>query len=179
MEQIGYYFKMKNYLIGAGIIVVAVGLFLGGYVVAPKTSPNLGSYVPPVQSAGGFTVTLSTSTAYTLACTPTNIDWLNTTAVATATFSAATTTFAACPQLNNLGSSVGGLIVNDSTNTVNYASGTGVKFQCETNGVGTSTVSGLCTASAFSILASTTVQYTALFDGASTTLLINVGNNFH
>jgi hypothetical protein len=162
------------------LVVGVVALVLSGYAFF-SASPNLGSYIPPVQSAGGFVASYSTSTVYTIGCSPTNIQWLGTSALATATIQAATTTFAACPNLNNFGTSVGGKIVNDSTNTVAYAAGTGVVYKCETNGVGTSTIGsgGTCTASGFTLLASSTVDYSALFDGTSSTLIIDVANNYH
>lgn len=166
---------MNKYLIGGIAVVAVIAAFFVGQAYAPV---KLGSYIPPVQSAGGFTASLTTSTAYTLACNPTNIDWVSTTAAATGTLAAATTTFAACPNLANPGTSVSGLIVNDSTNTVAYAVGAGVTVKCETSGVGTSTVSGGCTGTTFSILASTTIQYNAFFDGSSSTLVLTVGNNF-
>jgi hypothetical protein len=165
----------KSTITALGIAVVALvvagfSFFTGG--------PKLGSYVPPVQSAGGFVASYATSTAYTLSCTPQNVQWLGTSAVATGTINAATSTFASCPNLDNLGTSVGGLVVNDSTNTVNYTAGTGVVFKCETSGVGTSTVVGGCSATGFSILASSTIQENAFFDSSSSSLIVVVGNNF-
>ena len=170
----------KLYTVIGAVVLLAVGL-VSGYSLAPKSSPSLGGYNPPVQSAGGFTQVLSTSTAYTLACNPTNIEWLGTAALATGTINAATSTFLACPNINNIGASVNGnKIVNDSTNTVAYQGGTGVVFKCETQGVGTSTLGpgGTCTATGFTLLASSTLDMSYLFDGASTTLVVDVGNNY-
>ena len=169
----------KSTVTAIALSVVAVA-FAGYSFFFPATSVRLGSYVPPVQSAGGFTQSLSTSTAYTLACTPTNTQWLGTSALATGTLAAATTTFQACPNLNNLGTSVTGKIINDSTNTVAYVLGTGDVFKCETQAVGTSTIGagGTCTASTFTLLASSTVDISYLFDSSSSSLVIDVGNNY-
>ena len=164
-----------------GLSVVAL-LFAGAVMFTPKTvTPSLGGYTPPVTSAGGFAASYATSTAYTLACTPVNIQWLGTTALATGTISAATTTFAACPILQNPGTSIfGSKVVNDSTNTVSYSGGVGDVFKCETTAVGTSTVGagGTCTATGFTLLASSTVDISYLFDSNSSTLVIDVGNNY-
>jgi hypothetical protein len=171
---------MNKYIIGGAVVVALVLGFFGGRVTAP-TSATFGSYNPPVQSAGGFVASYATSTAYTLPCSVSNIQWLNTTALATGTINAATTTYAACPVLNNLGASVVySKVVNDSTNTVAYVGGTGVIFKCETTAVGTSTVGagGTCTASTFTILASSTVDLSYMFDGSSSSLVIDVGNNY-
>jgi hypothetical protein len=171
---------MKKYIIGALVIIALIGVFLAGRTFAPQ-SDQLRGYNPPVQSAQGFIHSLSTSTAIasTDFCSSANVQWLGTTAVATATLPAATSTFVACPTLsNNLGASNQGLIVNDSTNTVDYAVGTGDTVKCETNGVGTSTVTGGCTSSAFSILASTTVAYSVYFDSSSSTFIMTIGNNY-
>ncbi len=172
---------MKNYIyVALGAVIVSAGLLFAGYSLAPKSEVKLGSYNPPVQSAGGFAASYSTSTAYTLPCSAQNIQWLGTAALATVTINAATTTFAACPNLANLGTSVLGKIVNDSTNTVAYVGGTGVSFKCETQAAGTSTVGagGTCTSSTFTILASSTLDYSYLFDAQSSTLILDVGNNY-
>lgn len=169
----------KTTLVTSAVIAVILSVGIS-YVIAPKSSPSLGSYTPPVQSASGFSQSLSASStlAATSFCDPTNIQFLGSNAVTTSTLPAATSTYASCPNSVNFGASVGGLIVNDSTNTANFAVGTGDVVKCETNGVGTSTVSGTCTASAFQILASTTVSYQMFFDSSSSTLVFLVGNNY-
>lgn len=159
------------------MIVALVAAFAIGQVSSPV---KLGSYTPAVTSASGFSQSIATST--TLAansfCDPTNIQFLNTTALATTTFAAATSSYAACTNLTAFGASVNGSFVNDSTNTIAFAPGTGDVFKCETGGAGTSTVAGTCTASAFSILASSTVSYSMFFDTASSSLVVLVGNNY-
>lgn len=170
---------MKNYLIGAVAVVALVASFFTGQAFAPN---KLGSYTPPVQSSSGFSQTISTSTTFAASsfCTPTNIQFLGSSALVTSTLPAATSTYAACTNLANLGASVGGQFMNDSTNTVAFAVGTGDVFKCETQAVGTSTIAsgGTCTASAFTLLASSTVNYTLFFDSASSTLVFLVGNNY-
>lgn len=170
----------KTYLTIGAVVLLGLGLFVG-YVLPHSSSPGLGGYNPPVVSAGGFVASYATSTAYTLACSQVNVQWLGTAALATGTISAATTTFAACPNLAVAGTSVGpSKIVNDSTNTVSYAGGTGDVFKCETVGAGTSTVGtgGTCTATGFTILASSTVDLSYMFDSNSSSLVIDVGNNY-
>ena len=171
---------MKNYLISIGAVILAVGIFFAGQVLAPKPVNPLGGYNPPTQSYAGFIHSFSTSTAIATTdfCSSANVQWLGTSALATGTLPAATTTFAACPGLNNLGASVSGNIINDSTNTVAYSPGTGDVFKCETSGAGTSTVLGTCTASTFTILASSTVNYQVFFDNSSSSLVFLVGNNY-
>ncbi len=172
---------MKNYLIG-GAIALVVSVFVSYFAVTQYApSPTLGGYNPPVTSAGGFVNSYATSTAYTLACASANVQWLGTGALATGTLAAATTTFAACPVLQNPGTSVfGSKVVNDSSNTVAYAGGVGDVFKCETTAVGTSTVGagGTCSATGFTLLASSTVDISYLFDSNSSSLIIDVGNNY-
>lgn len=162
------------------LVVAVIAILVAGFSFLTPASVKLGSYTPSVQSSGGFTQSLSTSTALTLSCTPTNIQWIGTSALATGTIVAATTTFAACPNINNFGTSVTGKIVNDSTNTIAYVGGTGVIFKCETQAVGTSTIGagGTCTATGFTLLASSTIDYSYLFDGSSSTLIVDAGNNY-
>jgi len=171
---------MKNYLIGAGVLVVAVALFFVGRVTAP--SQPLGGYNPPAQSYAGFSQSLSTSSvlAATSFCSPTNIQYLGSSALVTSTLPAATSTYAACANFVNFGASVQGKIVNDSTNTVAFATATGDVFKCETVAAGTSTVGtgGTCTSSAFTLLASSTIDYSIFFDSSSSTLVFLVGNNY-
>ena len=175
---------MKNYIYTAiGAVIVSVGLIFAGYALAPKANPTLGGYNPPVQSYAGFLHTFSTSTvlATTDFCGNANTEWLNESgSAATGTVPAATSTYAACSALNNLGASVSGNIMNESTNTVAYLGGTGVTFKCETTGVGTSTVApgGTCTATGFTLLASSTVNYQVFFDTSSSSLIFLVGNNY-
>jgi hypothetical protein len=170
----------KTYLTFGAVVLLALGLCVG-CVLPHSSSPALGGYNPPVVSAGGFAASYATSTAYTLACSPQNVQWLGTSALATGTINAATTTFAACPNLDVAGTSVvGSKIVNDSTNTASYAGGVGDVFKCETTAVGTSTVGagGTCSATGFTLLASSTVDISYLFDSNSSSLVIDVGNNY-
>lgn len=168
---------MKNYLIGAGIVAAVIASFFVGQSYAPV---KLGGYTPPVQSASGFSqvIAASSTLAATSFCSPTSIQFSGNTAALTITTPAGTSTFAACANLVNNGASVSGLLVNDSTNTVTFANGTGVSFKCETVGVGSSTISGGCTNTGFNILATSTVQYTEYFDAGSSSLVFAVGNNF-
>ena len=169
---------MKNFLYAVGSVVVSVGLafVLFGHTVEQK----LGSYVPNQQNptAVGFSVAYTTSTALTgpQFCYQNQL-WSGTTALATDTLPAATTTFATCGA--NLGALIPGFVTNDSTNTVNLVAGSGDVFLCETQGAGTSTVVGACTASQVSVLASSTVNLTSYFDTGSSTLKILIGNNNH
>lgn len=169
---------MNKTLIGVGIVVIALGAFFGGRALAPEV--KLGSYIPPVQSASGFSQSISVSSTLgaTSFCEPTNIQFLGSTGATTSTLPAATSTYASCANLVNFGASVNGSIVNDSTNTANFTVGTGDVVKCETNGVGTSTVSGTCTATGFQILASSTINYFTFFDSTSSIEIFLVGNNF-
>lgn len=167
---------MNKYLIGAIAVVALVAAFFGGQATAPK---SLGSYVPPTQSYQGFTQSISVSSTLpvTSFCSPSNIQIIGGAAV-TLTVPTATSMFAACPGLNNFGASVTGNIVNDSTNTATFAAGTGDVYKCETIGAGSSTVQGTCTATGFTLLASSTVNYQVSFDSASSTFIFMVGNNY-
>lgn len=171
---------MNKFLIGAGAVVVAIALFFLGHTLAPEKTPSLGSYTPSGQSSSGFSQSISTSTslAANSLCNPTNIQFLGTTALATATIAAATSSYSACAS-PAFGFSSEGLFVNDSTNTVNLVAGTGVAFLCETNDVGTSTISGVCTASQVSIPATSTMYFSSYFDSSSSTQKIIVGNTWH
>lgn len=134
-----------------------------------------------IQGSGGFSNTFSTSTTLTTSqfCLTTNQRWLNTTALATSTLPAATTTYAACGSSVGFGAWNDNWITNDSTNTVNIVPGTGMKFKCETNGVGTTTIIGGCSTSLLSMPASTTLQIQGWWDGASSTMYLNVGNMYY
>ena len=158
------------------LVVAIIALVLGGYSLIDH-APKLGSYVPPVQSASGFSQSIATSTTLGAICATTNIQFLGGPAGVTTTLPTAAST-SVCTSLQNAGASISGLFVNDSTNTVAFATSTGTSIKCETAGVGTSTVTGGCTSAAFSILASTTVQFTEYFDTVSSTLVFLVGNNF-
>lgn len=133
------------------------------------------------QGASGFSQTFATSTTLTGAqfCATTNQRWLNTTAAATATMPAATSSWIACGSPAGYGGWQNQWITNDSTNTVTYVAGTGVKFLCETNGVGTTTVLGGCTSSTVAINATSSVQTSGYWDAASSSLYITWGNMFH
>jgi hypothetical protein len=166
---------MNKYIIG-GIVVVALVIgFFGGQVLAPKSSNPLRGYNPPVVSYAGFlhTFAASTTLATTDFCANANTEWLGTNGNATATLPAATSTFAACPSLDNFGSSIYGNIINDSTNTVAYSTGAGDIIKCETVAAGTSTVGtgGTCTSAGVTILASSTLNYQLFFDTSSSSLV--------
>lgn len=132
-----------------------------------------------VQGANGYGATISTSTTITAAqfCSATSLYYNNLTALVTTTLPAATSSYLACGNPAFGGWSTQ-LLINDSTNTVNFVPGTGQTFRCETNGVGTSTVSGPCTASSVSLLGSSTVTVAGYWTSSSSQYLI-WGNNFH
>lgn len=169
---------MNKYIIPAVIVLAVIGTFF--IVRATEPSPSLGSYTPPGQSSSGFSQTLSTSSVLSASsfCTPNNIQFLGTNTVVTTTLAAATSSFAACNS-PAFGFSSEGLFVNDSTNTVNIVAGTGVSFQCETNDVGTSTISGVCTVSQVLLPATSTMYFSSYFDSSSSTQKIIVGNTWH
>lgn len=167
---------MKNFLYALGVVVVSLGL---GFVLFGQ-APKLGSYVPNQQTpnSSGFSTPYTTSTALTGSqfCYQNQL-WSGTGALATDTLPSATTTYASCGA--NFGVLIPGFLTNDSTNTVAVVAGTGDVFLCETQGVGTSTVVGGCSASALSVLASSTISFQSYFDTSSGTLKIVVGNNNH
>ncbi len=162
------------------IRLAVVAFLFSFYTFISPAGETLKGYVPPVQSSSGFTQSLSASSTLAASsfCSPASIQYLGSSGAVTSTLAAATSTFASCGTLDNFGASVSGLLGNDSTNTVNFGPGTGDVFKCQTAGAGTSTVSGTCTSTGFSILASSTVQYTVFFDSSSSTLIFAVGNNF-
>ena len=172
---------MNKYLIGIGAIaVLALGLFVG-YALHPVSSPSLGSFIPNPASptAAGFSGVYATSTALTPAqYAYQNILVNNTTALATGTLPAATTTYASYGSAN-FGVPFPTVITNDSTNTFNLVAGTGDTFLCETQGVGTTTVLGGCTASQLSVNPTSTLSLQSYFDAASGTMKILVGNMNH
>lgn len=159
----------------ATTLIDSVGNWVGNIVQSSSTGVAVLNDV--VQ--GSFSSTNSTSTTLTPAqfCANTNQRWLGTTALATATLPAATSSFAVC------GGSFGAwnlnLVTNDSTNTVDVVAGTGMTFRCETNGVGTTTIIGGCTSSLVAINPTSTVQFMGYWDGASSTMTILVGNEWH
>lgn len=161
----------------------------GGYLVGPLLQ-TVASYINVLsnvvtnnltQGSGGFTGNFTTSTTLTPAqfCGTTNERWLNTSAAATGTLPAATSSWVACGSPAGFGGWQNQWITNDSTNTVTIVAGAGTKFLCETNGVGTTTIIGGCTASTVSINASSAVQTSGFWDGASSSLYIMWGNMFH
>lgn len=83
-----------------------------------------------IQGSAGFALTLSTSTALTAAqfCAATSIRVVGTPAAMTLTLPAATSSWLACGS-PNAGSWSTEIIVNDSTNTVTIAGGTGVSLR--------------------------------------------------
>ena len=185
---------MKNYLIGAAVAVVAVLLFLGGRYTAPS-SVNLGSYynggtapnanVPflvndMVQGSLGWSFTINSSTAFSAGqfCSTGALLVVSSSASVTSTLPAATSTYALCGQYAGLGAFSQQLIDNESTNTVNVVAGTGTTFRCETQGVGTTSVVGGCTASQVSINPTSTAWVTGFWTNSSTQVLI-FGNEYH
>lgn len=132
------------------------------------------------QAVSGWSSTLSTSTTLTAGqfCATTHQRWIGTTALATETLPTALAAYQACGSTAGFGAYNGNLITNDSTNTLNIVAGTGMKFECETQGVGTSTIVGGCTASQVSILASDTAEATGYWDGSSSVMDILWGNNW-
>ena len=162
----------------SALVIAVLAVVIGGVALFHNSQQTLDGYVPNTQSPAGFIHSLSTSTnlATTDFCSSANTQWLGTTAAVTGTVPAATSTFAQCGFF--FGESIAGNIMNDSTNTVTYQGGTGDVFKCETQGAGTSTVQGTCTATGFTILASSTVNYQIFFDSSSSSLVFLVGNNY-
>lgn len=165
-------------------LIARAGNIVGPIVQTVTTYFNVLSNVITndlIIGSAGFSNTFSTSTTLTVTqfCSTTNQRWLNTTALATSTLPSATATYAGCGSLVGFGAWNANWITNDSTNTVNIVPGTGMKFKCETNGVGTTTVSGSCTTSLLSMPASTTLQIQGWWDGSSSTMYLNVGNMYY
>lgn len=195
---------MKKYLIGIGVVaVLALVLSVLPYA-APKPVQKFGSYEAAgiaivqsfnlagfnlltgttavnslVQAVYGFSAVRSTSTAYTGAqfIATTNEEWLGTSAVATATLPTANAAYLAAGS-PSFGSWESQVITNNSTNTVNEVAGAGMTFKCETNGVGTTTVTGGCAGNILSIPASTTVFVSGYWETSSTMKLL-WGNMFY
>ena len=143
---------------------------------APYPAVVVGDFV---LAANGYGATITTSTALTPTqyCQATVQYYNNLTATVTTTLPSATSTYLACGN-PSFGAYSPEVIINDSTNTVNFVAGTGDIFRCETNGVGTSTITGGCTSSQVSVLGSTTVQVFGYWTSSSTNY-IEWGNNFH
>lgn len=133
-----------------------------------------------IQAVSGWTGTISTSSILTAGqvCGTNHLRYLGSTALVTTTFPSALAIYNACGSQGAFGSYNGNLITNDSSNTVDFVAGSGIKFECETNGVGTSTIIGGCTNNQVSLLASDTVQSTGYWDNSSSILDILWGNNW-
>ena len=131
--------------------------------------------------SSGFSGSYSTSTALTASqfCASTNDLWTGTSALATATLPSSQSAYAQCGSDASFGSWHGGLVTNDSTNTVNYVAGASTTFRCETSGIGTTTVIGGCTSSQVSLNATSTAQVSWYWDNSSSSLVILWGNMFH
>jgi len=148
-----------------------------GSTAAPFPTILAGDFV---QGASGFSPTLTTTTALTAVqfCGTTNFYVPALGSSATMTLPSATSTYAVCG-----GSTYGGwqnqVITNDSTNSVVFAAGTGVTFKCETQGVGTTSVVGGCTASSVTLNATSVAYSSGFWDNSSATLYILWGNEFH
>lgn len=190
---------MKNTILTIAASVIAVFLVgFTGYHLAPQSvQQKLGSYYSSVGAIfqtdptfvnvlSGTTVTsqliegsqgfqiFSTSTALTTQqlLTTSNEQWINTTAVATATLPAATTTWLAAGS-PAYGSWNANWVTNNSTNTVNTVAGAGMVFKCAN---GTSTIVGVsCSPTVFSLPASTTVWVQGFWI-TSSTFWINWGS---
>lgn len=146
-----------------------------------QNGPNLVAVLNNlILGAAGFNGPFATSTALTPAqfCATTNQRWLGTSGTATETLPAATSSWLACGA-GAFGAWNANWVTNDSTNTVNVVAGPGMKFKCESNGVGTTTIVGGCTVSQVSLPASTTVDVNGFWDGASNTMYINWGNMYY
>lgn len=180
--------------------------FLQGFFVGPRQQlriSNLGNLVDTVttavhvllgslitnsltQGAQGFSNTFSTSTAITAAqfCATTNMKFLGSAqsgAVMTSTLPSATSSWVACGSPAGFGGWQGQILTNDSTSTINIVAGPGMTFMCETQGVGTTTLSAgvQCTASQITLNATSTIQSTGFWDAASGTMKIMWGNEYH
>lgn len=122
-------------------------------------------------------ISTSTTITPTQFCQTASQIFQNTTALATETLPAATSTWLACGS-PAFGAWSTQIIVNNSTNTVNIVAGTGSTFQCETQGVGTTTIVGGCTATQISIPATSTVAVFGYWI-TSSTQYIDWGNMYH
>ncbi len=151
-------------------ITTAVNTFLGLFGVNSFT-----------QGIAGFSGTFSTTSTLTGAqfCGTTNLRVLNTTATITLTTPAATSSWVACGSPTGYGGWQEQIITNDSTNSVVFAAGTGVKFLCNTTGVGTTTVLGGCTSSTVTVNATSTAKTWGFWDAASSSLYIQWGSQYH
>lgn len=191
---------MKKYLIiGAVAVVAVVVVAFFGF----RSAPKLGSYYSSVgaifqtdptfvnvlsgltvvgnltQGSQGFTTsTTSTTLTPTQFLAISNYLISNTTANVTTTLPAATSTWAAAGS-----PAYGGwqmqFVTNDSTNTATFVPGTGMTFKCETNGVGTTTVTGTCTSTLVTLNATSTVTTFGYWDNASSSFVVVWGNEYH
>jgi len=127
-----------------------------------------------ILASAGYSLTVNTSTALTAAqfCGTTHFQVLGTSALATTTLPAATSTYNVCGANAGLGSYSTQLISNNSTNTANFVAGTGTTFRCADIGVGTTTNSGVCTASQVSLTTSSDVFATGYWTGTSTQIIV-------
>lgn len=122
----------------------------------------------------GFSNIITTSTTLTPAqfCASTDLQVTGTTGTITITVPAATSTFAACNGV------VGGMglqtIVNDSTNTVLLAGGTGVTYKYQTLGVGSTTYA---IATSTGVSSSSVVSIDGIYD-TSSSLYVLVGPQY-
>ena len=195
--QTGSSSNMKNILYSVGAVVVSVGLsfVLFGHQIEQK----LGSYTNGgvingnaivndfVQGSAGFTnngltpqITATTTVTPAQFCNTTNEQIANTTSSITVTLPAATSSYLTCTGgFGQFGSWGPEFVTNDSTNSVTFVPGTGMKFLCETQGLGTTTVVGGCTSSSVVLNATSSAQTNGYWDGSSSTLYITWGNEFH
>jgi hypothetical protein len=138
------------------------------------TSGN-GIFNDVIQADAGFSQVVNASTTLTPGqfCGTTSVHITNTTAAITLTLPAATTTYVAC------GSPAPGaysqeLLVNDSTNTVTVAAGTGMTLMNQTQGPGTTTIAGVIN----TIPATSTELVTGIWASSSSFYVMN-GDIFH
>lgn len=181
------HFAGDVYMGMADTLVFHNGLIVGPIVQSLNSVFNVISNIATnglIEGASGFSQTFNTSTVLTAAqfCSTTNQRFVGgptSGAVMTSTLPSATSTWQLCGNAGGFGAWNYNLITNDSTSTINMVAGPGQIFQCETNGVGTTTVVGGCTNSFVSINPSSTVQVTGYWDAGSSTFHMLWGNQFH
>ena len=155
-----------QFIIGSGLTPAGYPTILGGNIV---------------QGAGGYGAAITTSTTLTAGqfCGTTAILIQGTTANITTTFPAVTSTYPICGGAS--GAFQFQLVDDNSTNTATFVPGTGMTFQCETQGVGTTTVIGGCvdgTSGSVTVNATSSVQATGYYTSSSTFTLM-WGNEWH
>ena len=147
----------------------AINEFVGLTIIGNET--NCGT-------SGYFTTTSTqtlTSAQFLSVC---NDLITGTTGNVTTTFPAATSTYLVAGSPAFGGYQIQ-LVTNDSTNTATFVPGTGMTFKCETNGVGTTTIIGGCASNLVTVSATSTVFAIGYWDNASSSFVVQWGNQYH